>query len=138
MEGSCARCILKIHQDGEYFFLRVWLKRVNNMEILRVDNLCKVYGEGENAVHALDDVSFTANRGEFISIVGSSGSGKSTLLHMIGGVDRPTSGKVTVGGINVYSQDEEELARYSRLSVERAGVFSKEAYIQKIREWSLN
>ena len=108
------------------------------MEILRVENLCKVYGEGENAVHALDDVSFTANRGEFISIVGSSGSGKSTLLHMIGGVDRPTSGKVTVGGINVYSQDEEELARYSRLSVERAGVFSKEAYIQKIREWSLN
>ncbi len=72
------------------------------MEILRVENLCKVYGEGENAVHALDDVSFTANRGEFISIVGSSGSGKSTLLHMIGGVDRPTSGKVTVGGINVY------------------------------------
>ena len=59
------------------------------MEILRVENLCKVYGEGENAVHALDDVSFTANRGEFISIVGSSGSGKSTLLHMIGGVDRP-------------------------------------------------
>ena len=117
MEGSCARCILKIHQDGEYFFLRVWLKRVNNMEILRVDNLCKVYGEGENAVHALDDVSFTANRGEFISIVGSSGSGKSTLLHMIGGVDRPTSGKVTVGGINVYSQDEEELAIFRRRQV---------------------
>ena len=87
------------------------------MEILRVENLCKVYGEGENAVHALDDVSFTANRGEFISIVGSSGSGKSTLLHMIGGVDRPTSGKVTVGGINVYSQDEEELAIFRRRQV---------------------
>lgn len=87
------------------------------MEILRIENLCKVYGEGENAVHALDHVSFSANRGEFISIVGSSGSGKSTLLHLIGGVDRPTSGQVTVGGVNVYAQDEEELAIFRRRQV---------------------
>lgn len=65
------------------------------MEILRIEDLRKVYGEGENRVHALDGVSFSVNRGEFLSIVGSSGSGKSTLLHLIGGVDRPTSGKVT-------------------------------------------
>lgn len=87
------------------------------MEILRIEDLCKVYGEGENAVHALDYVSFSANRGEFISIVGSSGSGKSTLLHLIGGVDRPTSGQVTVGGVNVYAQDEEELAIFRRRQV---------------------
>ncbi len=87
------------------------------MEILRIENLCKVYGEGENAVHALNGVSFTANRGEFISIVGSSGSGKSTLLHMIGGVDRPTSGRVAVQGIDVYAQDEEELAIFRRRQV---------------------
>lgn len=87
------------------------------MEILRIEDLCKVYGEGENAVHALDHVSFSANRGEFISIVGSSGSGKSTLLHLIGGVDRPTSGQVTVGGVNVYAQDEEELAIFRRRQV---------------------
>ncbi|WP_288175582.1 ABC transporter ATP-binding protein [Sporofaciens musculi] len=87
------------------------------MEILRIEELCKVYGEGENAVHALDHVSFSANRGEFISIVGSSGSGKSTLLHLIGGVDRPTSGRVTVGGVDVYAQDEEELAIFRRRQV---------------------
>ena len=87
------------------------------MEILRIEELCKVYGEGENAVHALDHVSFSANRGEFISIVGSSGSGKSTLLHLIGGVDRPTSGKVTVGGVDVYGQNEEELAIFRRRQV---------------------
>lgn len=87
------------------------------MEILKITDLCKVYGEGENAVRALDGVSFSANRGEFISIVGSSGSGKSTLLHMIGGVDRPTSGKVIVGGVDVYAQDEEELAIFRRRQV---------------------
>lgn len=87
------------------------------MEILRLEELCKVYGEGENAVHALDQVSFSVNRGEFISIVGSSGSGKSTLLHLIGGVDRPTSGKVTVGGVDVYAQNEEELAIFRRRQV---------------------
>lgn len=87
------------------------------MEILKVENLCKVYGEGENAVHALDNVSFSVERGEFVAIVGSSGSGKSTLLHLIGGVDFPTSGKVTVGDINVYAQKEEELAVFRRRQV---------------------
>ena len=85
---------LKLHQD-KIIVLRVYFKKVNHMEILRIEDLCKVYGEGENAVHALDHVSFSVNRGEFLAIVGSSGSGKSTLLHLIGGVDRPTFGKVT-------------------------------------------
>lgn len=87
------------------------------MELLRVENLCKVYGEGENAVHALDHVSFTVEKGEFVAIIGSSGSGKSTLLHLIGGVDFPTSGKVTVGDIDVYAQKEEELAVFRRRQV---------------------
>lgn len=87
------------------------------MEILRIENLCKTYGEGENVVHALDGVSFEVQRGEFVAIVGSSGSGKSTLLHLIGGVDRPTSGKVTVGGVDVYAQNEEELAVFRRRQV---------------------
>lgn len=87
------------------------------MEILRVENLCKIYGEGENAVHALDGVSFTVEKGEFVAIVGSSGSGKSTLLHLIGGVDYPTSGKVTVADIDVYAQKEEELAVFRRRQV---------------------
>ena len=87
------------------------------MEILKIEDLRKVYGEGENRVHALDGVSFSVNRGEFLSIVGSSGSGKSTLLHLIGGVDRPTSGKVTVGGTDVYAQNEEELAIFRRRQV---------------------
>ena len=97
--------------------LRVWIKKVRKMEILRIEDLRKVYGEGENRVHALDGVSFSVNRGEFLSIVGSSGSGKSTLLHLIGGVDRPTSGKVTVGGTDVYAQNEEELAIFRRRQV---------------------
>ncbi len=88
-----------------------------DMEILQVENLCKVYGEGENVVRALDKVSFGVERGEFVAIVGSSGSGKSTLLHLIGGVDCPTSGKVTVGGIDVYAQKEEELAIFRRRQV---------------------
>lgn len=87
------------------------------MEILRVENLCKTYGEGDNKVHALDDVSFTVEKGEFVAIVGSSGSGKSTLLHLIGGVDFPTSGKVTVADIDVYSQKEEQLAVFRRRQV---------------------
>lgn len=89
----------------------------DDMEILQVENLCKVYGEGENVVRALDKVSFGVERGEFVAIVGSSGSGKSTLLHLIGGVDYPTSGKVTVGGIDVYAQKEEELAIFRRRQV---------------------
>ena len=76
-------------------------------EILRVENLTKIYGEGENAVRALDGVSFSVQKGEFVAVMGVSGSGKSTLLHLLGGVDRPTAGKVYVGGVDVYAQKEE-------------------------------
>ena len=80
------------------------------MEIVRVENLSKVYGKGNTKVVALDNVSFSVEQGEFVAIVGASGSGKSTLLHLIGGVDRPTSGKVFVGGKNIY---ELELLRFN-------------------------
>ena len=75
------------------------------MEILRIEHLSKVYGQGENQVRAVDDVSFSVEKGEFLAIIGPSGSGKSTLLHILGGVDRPTSGKVYVDGQDVYAQD---------------------------------
>ncbi len=87
------------------------------MEILRVENLTKVYGKGENEVRAIDGVSFTVNKGEFIAIIGPSGSGKSTLLHILGGVDRPTSGKVYMDGKDVYAQNEEQLAIFRRRQV---------------------
>lgn len=87
------------------------------MEILRVENLCKQYGKGENKVTALDNVSFTVNKGEFVAIVGASGSGKSTLLHLIGGVDRPTSGKVFIDGKDIYKFNDDELAIFRRRQV---------------------
>lgn len=87
------------------------------MEILRVENLCKTYGKGENEVKALDNVSFSVKKGEFVAIIGPSGSGKSTLLHILGGVDRPTSGKVYVDGNDVYAQDDEKLAVFRRRQV---------------------
>ena len=87
------------------------------MEILRVEDLTKVYGKGANEVHALDHVSFSVKKGEFSAIIGSSGSGKSTLLHLIGGVDRPTSGKVYVNGTDVYGQNEDALAVFRRRQV---------------------
>ncbi len=87
------------------------------MEILRVENLTKVYGKGTTKVVALDDVSFTVNKGEFIAIVGASGSGKSTLLHLIGGVDRPTSGKVFIDGKDITKFDDEKLAIFRRRQV---------------------
>lgn len=87
------------------------------MEILRVDNLTKTYGEGNNKVNALDGVSFRVNQGEFVAIIGPSGSGKSTLLHMIGGVDHPSQGKVFVNGKDVYNQTEEQLAIFRRREV---------------------
>ena len=87
------------------------------MEILRVEHLSKIYGKGENQVKALDDVSFSVEKGQFVAIIGPSGSGKSTLLHILGGVDRPTSGKVFVDGCDVYSQDEEQLAIFRRRQV---------------------
>lgn len=87
------------------------------MEILKVENLCKTYGKGDNIVKALDNVSLSVLKGEFVSIIGPSGSGKSTLLHILGGVDTPTSGKVFVGGRDVYSQNEEQLAIFRRRQV---------------------
>ena len=87
------------------------------MEILRVEKLCKTYGKGENLVKALDEVSFSVNKGEFVAIIGPSGSGKSTLLHILGGVDRPTSGKVYMDGEDVYAQKEDRLAIFRRRQV---------------------
>lgn len=87
------------------------------MEILKIEHLSKVYGEGENAVRAVDDISFAVEKGEFLAIIGPSGSGKSTLLHILGGVDRPTSGKVYMNGQDVYAQDEEALAVFRRRQV---------------------
>lgn len=87
------------------------------MEILRVENLTKTYGKGETSVTALDNVSFTVNKGEFVAIIGPSGSGKSTLLHIIGGVDYPTSGKVFVEDTDIYSLDESQLAIFRRRQI---------------------
>lgn len=87
------------------------------MELLKVEHLSKVYGKGENEVKALDDVSFYIQPGEFVAIIGPSGSGKSTLLHILGGVDRPTSGKVYLDGRDIYSQNEEQLAIFRRREV---------------------
>ena len=87
------------------------------MEILRVENLCKTYGKGENLVRAVDNISFSVNKGEFVAIVGASGSGKSTLLHLIGGVDRPTSGKVFIDGKDIYTLNDDNLAIFRRRQV---------------------
>lgn len=87
------------------------------MEILRCEDLCKVYGRGENAVHAVDHLSFSVQKGEFTAIIGPSGSGKSTLLHILGGVDRPSSGKVFMDGQDVYAQNEDQLAIFRRRQV---------------------
>lgn len=87
------------------------------MEILKIENLTKLYGTGENTVRALDNVSFTVEKGEFVAIIGPSGSGKSTLLHILGGVDRPTAGHVFLNGCDVYAQNEEQLAIFRRRQV---------------------
>ena len=87
------------------------------MEILKVEHLSKIYGQGENEVRALDDVSFSVEKGQFVAIIGPSGSGKSTLLHILGGVDRPTSGKVWLEGQDVFAQNEEQLAIFRRRQV---------------------
>ncbi len=87
------------------------------MEILRVENLSKVYGKEENKVVALDNVSFSVEKGEFVAIVGASGSGKSTLLHLVGGVDRPTKGKVFIDGKNIYEMNDDKLAIFRRRQV---------------------
>ena len=87
------------------------------MDLLTVEHLTKTYGTGENAVHALDDVSFSVPRGQFLAIIGPSGSGKSTLLHILGGVDRPTSGHVYMNGEDVYSRSDTALAIFRRREV---------------------
>lgn len=87
------------------------------MEVLRAENLVKTYGKNENEVRALDGVSFSVEKGEFLAIIGPSGSGKSTLLHILGGVDRPTAGKVYMTGSDVYARSEEELAIFRRREV---------------------
>lgn len=87
------------------------------MEILKVENLSKSYGKGETLVKALDNVSFSVEKGEFVAIVGASGSGKSTMMHILGAVDRPTSGKVYVEGMDVFKQNETELAKFRRRKV---------------------
>lgn len=92
-------------------------KRGYYMEILKVDNLCKKFGSGENEVWALKGVSFTVNKGEFVAIVGKSGSGKSTLLHILGGVDLPTSGEIYVDGAEIFQKNQEQLAIFRRRQV---------------------
>ena len=87
------------------------------MKILEVENLVKTYGKGENKVHAVDHVSFSVEEGEFVAIVGASGSGKSTLLHLLGGVDRPTSGKVLINGEDIYKLSDDALAIFRRRQV---------------------
>lgn len=87
------------------------------MEILKVENLSKIYGKGENEVKAVDNVSFQVEKGEFVAIIGSSGSGKSTLLHLIGGVDRPTSGKVYIDGKDIYKLNNDNLAIFRRRQI---------------------
>ena len=87
------------------------------MELLRVENLTKTYGREENLVRALDNVTFSVQKGEFIAVIGPSGSGKSTLLHILGGVDKPTSGKVYMDGQDVYAKNNEQLAIFRRRQV---------------------
>lgn len=87
------------------------------MEILRVENLSKVYGKGDSKVVAIENISFSVQKGEFVAIVGASGSGKSTLLHLIGGVDRPTSGKVFIDGKDIYQMNDDNLAIFRRRQV---------------------
>ncbi len=87
------------------------------MEILKVENLSKIYGKGENTIKALDNVSFSVNDGEFVAIIGASGSGKSTLLHILGGVDRPTSGKVIIKDNDIYKLNENNLAIFRRKQI---------------------
>ena len=87
------------------------------MEILRVENLNKTYGKGEDQVKAVDNISFSVHKGEFVAIIGASGSGKSTLLHLIGGVDRPTSGKVFIDGKDIYTLNDDNLAIFRRRQI---------------------
>ncbi|MGI6721195.1 MAG: ABC transporter ATP-binding protein [Anaerovoracaceae bacterium] len=87
------------------------------MEILRAEHICRTFGEGEGAVEALRDISFSIEKGQFVAIIGPSGSGKSTLMHIMGGVDRPTSGKILIDGMDLYSQTRDELSVFRRRQV---------------------
>lgn len=87
------------------------------MEILKVENLVKTYGEGDNIVNAVDNISLSVNKGEFVAIVGASGSGKSTLLHLLGGVDRPTSGKIYIDGNEINNMNNDKLAIFRRRQI---------------------
>ncbi|MCU9815454.1 ABC transporter ATP-binding protein [Paraclostridium sp. AKS73] len=87
------------------------------MEILRVENLTKTYGEGENKVEALKNINLSINKGEFVAIIGASGSGKSTLLHLLGGLDRPTTGKVVIGEKSIYDYNDNELSIFRRRKI---------------------
>ena len=87
------------------------------MQILKVENLTKTYGKGETQINAVDNISFSVEKGEFVAIMGASGSGKSTLVHLLGGVDRPTSGKVFIDGTDIYSLDNDKLAIFRRRQV---------------------
>ncbi len=98
-------------------FIPEKIRRNCVMEIVKVEQLTKIYGKGDNQVAALDHVSFSVEKGQFVAIIGPSGSGKSTLLHLLGGVDRPTMGKVFVNGCDVYEQNEEQLAIFRRRQV---------------------
>jgi putative ABC transport system ATP-binding protein len=97
--------------------IRTFILEENKMNILETKNLKKIYGTGETAVHALDGVDFTVSKGEFVAIVGMSGSGKSTLLHMLGGLDRPTSGSVMVDGKEIFSLKDEALTIFRRRKI---------------------
>ena len=107
------------HKDvsGEFYDMGNPQKEAHGMEFLKIEDLCKIYGKGENQVAALDHVSLTIEKGDFTAIIGSSGSGKSTLLHAIAGVDVPTSGKVYLDGQDVYAQSNEKLAIFRRRQV---------------------
>jgi len=108
------KCFLSLKSHFVIIYL-IWKKEI--MEILKVENLKRVYGTGASKVVALDNVSFTVEKGEFVSIVGASGSGKSTLLHLIGGVDRPTSGKVFINDEDIYKLNNDDLAIFRRRQI---------------------
>lgn len=113
----CDKIVIVLVTLLSYYFNIMVFWKGDIMEILRVENLCKTYGKGNTLVKALDNVSFSVARGEFVAIVGPSGSGKSTLLHIIGGIDRPTDGVVMVNGIDIYDLNENDLAIFRRKEV---------------------